>query len=100
MRTCAARVENISSPVHSSFRLVQDGLNILQEEGDDADVVETALLKVDQNCQLEAAAVRFSLMVCALQGVLHLRYVLQGFPTAFRSGPLHCLESSSDGHSG
>ena len=26
-------------------------------------------------------------MVCLLQGVLHLRYVLQGFPAALHSGP-------------
>lgn len=41
----------------SAVKKDEDGLNILQEDGDDADVVETALLK----------------------GVLHLRYVLQGY---------------------
>ena len=33
--------------------LVQEGLNILQEDGDDADVVETALLKAHWNLQLQ-----------------------------------------------
>lgn len=41
----------------SAVKKDEEGLNILQEDGDDADVVETALLK----------------------GVLHLRYVLQGY---------------------
>ena len=76
---------------------LQDGLNIIDGGGEEpGDVVETALLKAcsHQLQRMQRAFWAYSRCIsltCA-QGVLHLRYVLQGV-TAMQKRQLLCLAS-------